>query len=87
MSTVLDIVLLEQAESVPLKTKTSPPLIGVCVGIIRVAGGPVGLFAPRECVKKEPVSGQSKSHKPIQGPADNTFIEFHTPAHKQALTK
>lgn len=31
MSTILDVVPLEQAESVPLKTKTSPPLIGVCV--------------------------------------------------------
>lgn len=87
MSTILDVVHLEQAESVPLKIKTSPPLTGVCVWIIRVAGGPTGLSSPRECGKKEPVSGQSKSHKPIQGPADNTFIEFHTPAHKQALAK
>lgn len=62
--TSLDIASLEQAETVPLKTKTSPTLIG-CVWIIRVAGGPVGLSAPRECVKKELVSGQSKSDKPI----------------------
>ena len=89
MSTTLDLAPLEQAESVPLKTKTSLPLIGVCVcvWIIRVAGGPIGLSSPRECVKKESVSGQSKSHEPIQGPADNTFIEFHTPAHKQAPAK
>lgn len=87
MSTIWDIAPLEQAESFPLKPKHLPPLIGVCVWVIRVAGGPIGLSSPRECVKKEPVSGQSKSHRPIQGPADNTFIEFHTPAHKQALAK